>query len=154
MLSTLFYVSRTTVPLGAAALQALVGAAQLRNRRADITGVLAFTGHHFAQVLEGDTVQVEALVQKIAADTRHADIRVLQRVTPAPHRRFAEWSMQFLDSPALDDVLAQLRILQDVDETLVQWSLERILTLVRWNNMDDVGLPKPGGSPPGRQSRG
>ena len=53
-LEQVVYVSRAVEVAGPQALRRIVDTARMLNRRRDLTGVLAFSGSHFLQVLEGD----------------------------------------------------------------------------------------------------
>lgn len=58
-----------------------------------ITGLLWADGGHFLQVLEGPADSVATAYARIAADTRHRDIRILSdRSVDA--REFGYWSME------------------------------------------------------------
>ncbi|WP_372692602.1 BLUF domain-containing protein [Brevundimonas sp.] len=93
VLERLAYVSCSTRPA-----EALIGVSDIveqsvRNNRANnITGALAFTSSRFAQVLEGSHGSLDVLVLKLAMDTRHCDMVIVDRV-PIQHRRFADWAM-------------------------------------------------------------
>ena len=92
---TVLYVSRPAGRVTDAHLRRLVGAAQLRNRRRDVTGWLCFTGRHYLQVLEGRTAEVGPLLQRIAADPDHHAMRVLAAL-PCRQRRYDAWAMALL----------------------------------------------------------
>ena len=62
-----------------------------RNAAVGVTGVLAFDGAHFIQVLEGPIATVERLFARISHDRRHANIELLAR--ESAERLFATWSM-------------------------------------------------------------
>lgn len=101
----------------------LVAAAQERNAALDVTGALLFTGSHFAQILEGDAGALAALMRSICADTRHADVRVIE-TTSLSERRFDGWSLAYLGQAQyvrrhIDRVLA--------DEPAAVAALKRLL---------------------------
>ncbi len=62
-----------------------------RNAAVGVTGVLAFDGTHFIQVLEGPVAIVDGLFTRIGHDPRHAGIELLAR--ESAERLFATWSM-------------------------------------------------------------
>jgi hypothetical protein len=125
----LLYASRARPGLLAADLNAIILEAQVRNRRAGITGLLLHgrlesiptAPGEFIQWIEGDEVEVEALYRDIQGDPRHTDLYVLARgpidtLTDAAHTRqqfvadtgrlFPSWSMglvELADLPATLD---------------------------------------------------
>ena len=72
-----FYVSRATAAFDTAEVQSILQASRRQNCRLGVTGCLLFSGHCFAQVLEGRQAVVGALTRRIAADPRHVGVRVL-----------------------------------------------------------------------------
>jgi hypothetical protein len=64
------------------------------NASRGITGMLLYVEGSFFQVLEGDGEPVDALFQKISADSRHKHVTLIIR-EPIPERSFGEWSMGF-----------------------------------------------------------
>jgi hypothetical protein len=60
-LHRVFYVSRTRL-VDDFDIQSIVQASRTRNARLDVTGVLAFSGDHFAQLLEGLVPDLQALM--------------------------------------------------------------------------------------------
>jgi hypothetical protein len=147
----IFYVSRCAASVTPTMVRSIVGTSQMRNRRADITGVLAYTGGHFAQALEGDAARVESLMQAISSDPRHESVRVLTRVPEADgrpdSRDFQGWSMHLLDSPELDDSIEALVGGDDGgDAQSASRTLERIAEIARYDASGDLG-PAPGTGP-------
>jgi hypothetical protein len=128
----LFYVSRVASPLSVAALRRLLGAAQVANRRSDITGILVYTGQYFAQILEGPDAGVTALAARIRGDLRHSDFRIV-REEEAAARDFPTWSMELFESPQLELELEGLLAQRDgpaVDPS--DAALSRIKREARW----------------------
>ena len=75
MLATWLYVS--TSLLGSDADAEIVGirhAAERRNPELGLTGVLIFSGHHFAQFLEGPHDGLDVMKTSIFGDARHAAV--------------------------------------------------------------------------------
>ena len=101
-LERVFYVSRATAALTRHDVQRLVAQAEGRNRLCDVTGVLAYTEKHFAQVLEGRSADVQPLLARIGQDPRHEDVRLIL-IEPIQRRLFARWSMGYLHSLDLRD---------------------------------------------------
>lgn len=102
-------------------VQTIVATSERLNRRLDITGALAYSGRYFAQVLEGDATYLADLLQKISADLRHRDLRVLFE-QPITRRDYARWSMGYLYDASLSDELERLLATPDaqlnVDDAL------------------------------------
>lgn len=92
-LSRLVYVSRAAPPVDAAGL---LNQARNNNPTRSITGGLALLDGVFLQYLEGPAHQVGLLFEKIRQDTRHWDVKVLERRV-VPRRMFADWSMAMLE---------------------------------------------------------
>lgn len=132
-----FYVSQVSGAFGVPQAKRLVGQAQLLNRRSDITGLLTFTGSHFPQFFEGPAATVEALLQRIARDSRHCRFRELRR-GHAPRREFPAWSMALLESPQLESELTEL-VRQDTptDEAITA-TLDRIRRDSQWQAVADL----------------
>lgn len=92
MLVRMLYASRAAEPLTPAVVDAILAASRRNNPREGITGILCFSNGLFIQVLEGGRDAVSALFIKIAADARHAEIRILTYEDIA-ERRFGGWTM-------------------------------------------------------------
>ena len=95
-LKSVLYVSRASLPPEDTMLsvEALVGEARRRNQALHITGALIFTGHHFAQLVEGPAEQVDRLMASIMQDSRHRSVRQFDE-QPADRRLFPEWSLAY-----------------------------------------------------------
>ncbi|NUZ04224.1 BLUF domain-containing protein [Piscinibacter koreensis] len=106
-LRQLFYVSRPTPLCGAATIQDILQISRRNNRQRDITGCLLYSGDHFAQVLEGRSDVVEPLLDRIAVDPRHHEVRVL-RSMPCSARRYGDWSMGYVHDGGLAEALHAL----------------------------------------------
>jgi hypothetical protein len=92
MLVRLMYASRTTDPLRADSLNAIMKKSTANNPVVGVTGVLCFSGEIFLQVLEGGRSQVSKLYNRIAQDARHRDV-VLLSYEEIAERSFAGWAM-------------------------------------------------------------
>lgn len=103
-LRRIFYVSRANPGVDDAVVRSIVLRSQRTNRQLDITGVLAHSGPHFAQILEGAEENLAALTDKIAKDERHAEVKILFD-HPISTREHGEWSMGFLYDVKLSDEL-------------------------------------------------
>ena len=95
MLATWLYVS--TSLLGSDADAEIAGirhAAERRNPELGLTGVLIFSGRHFAQFLEGPHHGLDVMKTSIFGDARHAAVLTLQ-TDPAATRRYGDWAFAY-----------------------------------------------------------
>ena len=76
VLVRVFHVSAIVEPLADVEVQVILGASQIWNRRRDITGMLARSDGHFAQVVEGRREAIDALLDE-----------------PVTRRKLAHWAM-------------------------------------------------------------
>jgi len=102
----LIYVSQPCGPIGSHELVQIVDSCRRNNEQTGITGMLAFSGTNFLQLLEGDEADVERTFARIEHDRRHSGIRVLGR-TPIADRSFGTWSMGFAGMSAFNADLMQ-----------------------------------------------
>lgn len=88
----------------------ILNAARTANGPAGVTGLLAAGGGLFFQVLEGEAAAVEAALEKIKADPRHRNIRILQDEM-VEERAFTGCPMGFraLEPDALHMIAARTR---------------------------------------------
>lgn len=96
MLTTIIYRSHLRDDAPLRALEDMVTAANIKNRRSDVTGILLFNGHHFFQLLEGPEEQVKEIYRCICKDSRHHNIVELM-CDYAPARRFGKVGMELFD---------------------------------------------------------
>lgn len=97
------YVSTASVDACGPDIAAIVGIAVAHNASHGLTGVLGFSGLHFAQVLEGPLDAIERLMMRIRRDPRH---RLVAERAPAPAldgRWFPGWAMGYRFDAALDE---------------------------------------------------
>ncbi len=113
-----FYVSRATVAFDNASIQSILQASWRHNRRLDVTGCLLFSGHCFAQVLEGAQPVVSALARRIAVDPRHAGVRLLSEKHCA-EREHGDFAMGYLHDLNLEDDLETLLMIPDRSPVVV-----------------------------------
>ncbi len=120
-----FYVSRATAPFDNAAVQSILQISRRNNARVDVTGCLLFSGHCFAQVLEGDQATVREMTARVAADPRHCDVRFLSEVW-REEREYADWSMGYLHDLTLEDDLETLLLIPGSSPVVVAEVMERM----------------------------
>lgn len=137
-----FYISRCDHSVTPTDVHRIVGSSQVRNRRRQVTGLLAYSGQHFAQVVEGSAAEVNELLDSISGDPRHQQMKVLQRLEGVP-RRFGNWSMHLIDSVACSDEIEKL--FNTPDETVPASTAAQLLDAIaadaQWQHADDVGHP-------------
>jgi methanogenic corrinoid protein MtbC1 len=92
-LCSVVYRSRAVTDLSDFDLYELVQAAQERNERDQITGLMLYDEGRFYQWLEGPPHSVAGLMQAIARDPRHTDIEILSDKT-TDSRQFGDWKMR------------------------------------------------------------
>lgn len=120
-----FYVSRATGAYDTASIQSILQASRRNNRRLDVTGCLLFSGHCFAQLIEGAQPAVTELARRIAADPRHAGVRFLSEAHSA-ERDYADWSMGYLHDLNLEDDLETLLMIPARSPAVIADVMERM----------------------------
>jgi hypothetical protein len=88
------YVSRLSQPMSSEQLLALLMQCRDNNATQGVTGMLLYGNGTFLQVIEGDAPVIDGLVEKIWADPRHAEKKLLHR-REISRREYADWSMAF-----------------------------------------------------------
>ncbi len=106
-----FYISAIVKPLSDVDVQAILGAAQMKNRRVDVTGMLAQSDSHFAQVLEGRHDAVQETLARVARDVRPHRVRVLfeEAIT---RRQFEKWAMAWAYK---EEIANEMRLRHECD---------------------------------------
>lgn len=96
MLTSLTYVSRSRLPEDDSGdlVARIIEQSISWNGAHGITGGLLYTGHHFAQTLEGEEFEVLSLVEMIRRDPRHDGLQILFR-QPVKERDFSSWWMAY-----------------------------------------------------------
>jgi hypothetical protein len=107
MLIRVFYISEIADSLTDVDVQVILGAAQINNRWLDVTGMLAQSDGHFAQLLEGRLEVVLDMVKKIRKDPRHRALRILLEETIVT-RQFTRCAMRLVRRDDMTDVMRAL----------------------------------------------
>jgi hypothetical protein len=102
---SIVYVSTATDSPDDAELAAILTVARERNTELGVTGLLAYRGGLFLQLLEGDDDAVDGLYAEIGADPRHRDVQLLSR-DEVTARWFPDWAMAF--EPLSDETVSDL----------------------------------------------
>lgn len=100
LLRRVIYVSQASQALVETDLRHIVGVTDVLYRRHDLSGVLAYTGRNFAQVVEGAIADVERLLEHVRGDPRFGEMHVLSDETVVL-RLFDRWYSLHVDSPEL-----------------------------------------------------
>jgi len=103
----LMYFSTATRNMTRTEVDEIVRTSASANVARGVTGMLAFNGRNFCQVLEGEEAQIDGLVEVIREDSRHAGFKVLGR-KPIAERRFGEWSMSRVDALDFSEVMGSM----------------------------------------------
>lgn len=93
----LVYVSSLTLSsrLRASIFEDVEEHARHYNEQQNITGTLCYGSGHFLQCLEGEKAKVLALQERIFADSRHKNVKILLLKT-IDQRTFSDWRMRLL----------------------------------------------------------
>ena len=90
----LIYFSEATRTMQASDLEALLTQARSFNSANGISGLLLYQSRCFLQALEGAAEAIDPLYERIQADSRHTNLRLLYD-QPADRRCFEAWGMGF-----------------------------------------------------------
>lgn len=128
VLGHLLYISDACHSMTRSQLEEIRDVSIRRNARAGITGVLFYSAGHFVQLLEGDMGKIHELFEKIAADTRHENVRLLT-LRPADRRIFAQWQMGLLDMDHQSrsyqrDLVELVRLAEEADDSVLGTPVE------------------------------
>lgn len=91
----LIYLSRLAEAVSPACVAEIVRVARQRNLVFHINSLLVFDGWRFCQTLEGEYAAVCDLADRICADERHSDFRVLHRTESPAERLFGRCSLDY-----------------------------------------------------------
>lgn len=91
-LSEFLYCSQLAPHLPIEVVGQIVGRARVRNAKDGITGLLVFDGLRFCQHVEGLRDPVRALMQRLEADPRHVEFKMLFE-SPLARRRYLRFDV-------------------------------------------------------------
>lgn len=125
------YVSSAKQLLPEEELLDILARSRRNNATLGITGYLTYYDGNFAQLIEGDREPVELTFERIKADYRHSQIKLLHNA-PSKQRIFPDWRMGFrtLNSRrdtknVEDDIRLALANVMHLPDTLLPASLLR-----------------------------
>ncbi len=127
MLIRLFYASEISPACTETDVQVILGQAQIRNRRLDVTGMLAKSDKHFCQVLEGRPDAVDAVMDRVRRDRRHTRVRVLLE-QPGDRRMFEGWAMGLIVREDLATDMRQLHVAGAISGTPMHEVIQRLMS--------------------------
>ena len=119
MFSTWVYVSTSLLGSNSdAEIASIRSVAETRNTELELTGVLIFSGNHFAQFLEGPHEKLSIMKASIRRDGRHTDVQTLTS-PDIKQRRYEAWALAYSGrATAVDKVLSDALREQDAKELL------------------------------------
>ena len=102
----IIYCSQSTIDFSPEELVELLEAARQRNAESGLSGMLLYCSQSFLQMLEGEPAALEETYSRIAADDRHASLRLVMDIEISS-RLFPDWTMGFthVDEDELADEL-------------------------------------------------
>jgi len=92
LITTLSYISTARANLADADFQAILTEANERNDTLGLTGLLAFNGLNFMQILEGSRLSINECIGLIERDRRHHGMIIFDR-REIKQREFPDWQM-------------------------------------------------------------
>lgn len=75
-------------------IRSILSSAAVNNKRDGITGLFLLVENRFLQLMEGEEASVQKCMQRIEADHRHSNIRILMQ-RPVEIRLFPKWTMHY-----------------------------------------------------------
>ncbi len=96
----LTYASRFAKGVGPHDVEEIVRVSREQNAKAGVTGVLCYAPGLFLQCLEGPSDEVNRIYHRIAADSRHKDLALLE-FSEISDRKFGDWSMAYVRAKQL-----------------------------------------------------
>ncbi|WP_236686088.1 BLUF domain-containing protein [Corynebacterium testudinoris] len=128
-------------------MEEILTAARSHNADADITGFLLYRDFRFVQFLEGSPEAIGSLMESIARDPRHTDVRVIID-EPGAARSFPNWSMGFrIPEPSKKHPLADMRdsfsdATTSTDQDVISRAIREFSLWIKVREAEDaVGVP-------------
>jgi len=92
LITSISYISTARSDLATSDFQDILDSANHRNAKLGLTGLLAFNGLNFMQILEGARDNVNCCIRLIEGDKRHDGMVIFDR-RDGQHREFPDWKM-------------------------------------------------------------
>lgn len=105
----LFYVSTANPGVTNETLEQITENSRKNNIEKKISGVLAFNGFNFAQVLEGEEKDVLELYETIRQDDRHSGVILISQ-KPVDKRVYNSWGLERSDSYDFDELVKTMAL--------------------------------------------
>jgi hypothetical protein len=90
----MIYCSQATVDFSPEELISLLELARVKNQASGLSGMLLYSSQSFLQMLEGDPAALQETYERIVADDRHVNLRLLMNADVSV-RLFPDWTMGF-----------------------------------------------------------
>jgi hypothetical protein len=90
----MIYCSQATADFSPEDLISLLELARVKNQASGLSGMLLYSSQSFLQMLEGDPAALQETYERIVADDRHVNLRLLMN-TDVSVRLFPDWTMGF-----------------------------------------------------------
>ncbi len=108
LVTSLSYISTARSDLAESDFRNILNEANQRNEELGLTGLLAFNGLNFMQILEGAPDSVNCCIQLIEADPRHDGLVIFDRCE-TKQRQFPDWQMAgILINQESEDTVSEL----------------------------------------------
>lgn len=113
LITSISYISTARSDLQNSDFQDILDSANLRNEKLGLTGLLAFNGLNFMQILEGARDKLNCCIRLIEGDRRHDGMVIFDR-HEGSRREFPDWRMAGVllkpdgadAEPAIDELLS------------------------------------------------
>ncbi len=102
-LTGIIYLSQALIDFDRQSIEQLLKVATTKNYQFNITGYLYYEDEHFFQYIEGETVQVNRLMENIQHDGRHSVLIDVHDDTLIS-RRFPGWNMRYIYKDQLREI--------------------------------------------------
>jgi hypothetical protein len=130
-MKSILYVSKSDLGSGDGQqeVERIVIGARGRNSANGITGMLVFTGDHFAQLLEGPAQSVDLIISSIRLDSRHHSLVEFTQLIEK--RAFGAWSLGYEGrSTYVDRLVRSLLGRRDPGLSEAQAELQELMLLL------------------------
>ncbi len=129
ILVSMTYASRANPDVSVKDFETILQQAQINNAANGITGMLVFNKNYFLQTIEGPRAQINRLLYRLIADTRHHDLQLLE-TRELKHREWSKWSMNYA-SPTETNSAVYLKYSTTIDFNPYLLSSESAVELMR-----------------------